>query len=194
MDAGVKAKPGTEGAGAGMGWYGVAALAALGLDLATKAWADALLGPLAGSDGSPPRWWLVPGWIRLGDYRNTGGAFSLFSGKVFVFVAAPLILVPALALFARNYRRWRTPLWTLGLASGGALGNLYDRLGYGYVRDFIDVMNPFDPEKTIWPAFNIADIAIVVGLAAFVPWSWRSSAGARNTAKPEAGPGEGGET
>ena len=98
--------------------------------------------------------------VNLVDVRNTGVAFSLFSGGgaivlVFTFVA----LAALVGYFAvRPERPW---LWLpTGLLVGGAIGNLIDRLVHGAVTDFIKL--------PLWPAFNIADMAITFGVLALL--------------------------
>jgi signal peptidase II len=102
---------------------------------------------------------VLPG-IKLVDVRNTGVAFSLFSGGGavvlgFTFLALALLL----GYFAlRPDRPW---LWLpAGLLTGGALGNLLDRVVHGAVTDFIKL--------PLWPAFNVADLAITVGVLALL--------------------------
>jgi signal peptidase II len=101
----------------------------------------------------------LPG-INLVHVRNTGVAFSLFSGGggvVLAFTLAALaVLVSFLAL-----RPERAGLWIpTGLLIGGAVGNLIDRLANGAVTDFIKL--------PLWPAFNVADIAITFGVLALL--------------------------
>jgi signal peptidase II len=88
--------------------------------------------------------------------RNDGVAFGLLSGGdalVLAFTLGTLALV--LAYFATH--RDRAGLWvSVGLLAGGALGNLADRLRIGAVIDFVD--------PPLWPAFNVADVAIVAGV------------------------------
>ena len=100
--------------------------------------------------------WLDP-IVTLTYVRNTGAAFGLFPnmGPFFVFVAMVVI-----ALIIIYYRKISSASWVLrlalGLQLGGATGNnMIDRLWYGYVTDFVDVR--------IWPVFNVADSAVVVG-------------------------------
>jgi signal peptidase II len=98
--------------------------------------------------------------IDLNYVRNSGVAFGAFSGGgalVWVLVAVALGgLVTYFALRADN--RW---LWLpVGAIAGGALGNLADRARDGSVVDFID--------PVAWPAFNVADIAVVLGILGFV--------------------------
>ncbi len=99
---------------------------------------------------------VIPGVLRLVHYRNTGVAFDVLSGAgPFVIVVEGLALVALLVYFARHPTR--RGLWVpTGLLVGGALGNLLDRLLDGSVTDFIKFPD--------WPAFNVADIAITVGV------------------------------
>lgn len=134
------------------------------LDLWTKAIALAHLElhrPIAAIDG-------MLNWMLT---FNTGAAFSFLSdagGWQRWFFSGLAIGVSTLLTvwLARTPRRdWRQAL-PFALIIGGALGNLVDRLRYGYVVDFIDVYW----HEYHWPAFNIADSAIVggaIGLAVF---------------------------
>jgi signal peptidase II len=99
---------------------------------------------------------VVPG-LHLTDVHNKGIAFGLAGGGgtgLVVLTVAALALI--LVLFARNAAR--PGLWVpIGLLTGGALGNLADRVRIDSVTDFIDL--------PAWPAFNLADISIVLGVA-----------------------------
>jgi signal peptidase II len=94
--------------------------------------------------------------VELTNVRNKGVAFGAFGGGG---LPVTLLTIGALALllgyFARNARRgW---LWLpVGVIAGGAFGNLLDRVRLGSVIDFIDPM--------LWPAFNVADTGIVLGI------------------------------
>jgi signal peptidase II len=95
--------------------------------------------------------------FHLTRVTNSGIAFGLFSGgddaPVIAFTAIALILIVGWFAFDSN----RPLLWLgVGLLAGGALGNLVDRLSDGGVTDFID--------PPLWPAFNVADIAITAGV------------------------------
>ncbi|MCC8181154.1 MAG: signal peptidase II, partial [Planctomycetes bacterium] len=111
-----------------------------------------------------------PGVFRLICHYNTGGAFGWAAGNVLLFLAAAAILIPCLVLTAYYCRDPRAPLWGLGLIVGGALGNLYDRLLHIGVRDFFEILNP-RTGRGLWPVFNVADIAIVAGVAVYLIWS-----------------------
>jgi len=118
------------------------------LDQATKQLADSNIG--RGEDVS-----VLPG-LGLTNTRNTGVAFGVFEGGgaiVAVLIGLALALLVGYFLFHRD-----TPwLWLpVGLLLGGALGNLADRARDGAVIDFID--------PVAWPAFNLADSCIVVGV------------------------------
>ena len=134
-----------------------AAGAAYAADRITKAWAERALA------GAPPIE-VIPGILRLTFTTNSGGAFGLGRSAPWLFAGAT-ILVSALILWAApRVTRGSTAL-ALGLILGGALGNLTDRLLRGpalsgRVVDFIDLR--------VWPVFNLADSAIVVGAAILV--------------------------
>lgn len=136
---------------AARGWVRALALAALVvvLDQVTKAIAADALGPGESVD-------LVLGF-ELVDVRNTGIAFGLLTdGQTLVIVVTAAALALILGYFALNPSR--PGLWiAVGILVGGAVGNLADRLRADEVIDFID--------PPLWPAFNVADIAIVAGIA-----------------------------
>lgn len=98
----------------------------------------------------------VTSFLDLVHVRNDGVAFGqLAGGGVVVAVVIALALAALVGFFAANAR---TPLiWLpIGLVLGGALGNLVDRVRLGAVTDFVEVPH--------WPAFNLADSAITVGV------------------------------
>ncbi len=102
---------------------------------------------------------VLPG-ITLVRAQNSGIAFSLFAGgDLGVIVVAAVVLAVVLTYFARM--RERPWMWLpCGLIAGGALGNLIDRLRDGVVTDFIKLPH--------WPAFNLADTAITLGVIALL--------------------------
>ena len=98
--------------------------------------------------------------IDLTNTRNTGVAFGALEGRgAIVGALIAVVLVFLIGFFALNSaRRW---LWLpVGMLLGGAIGNLVDRVREGAVIDFID--------PVAWPAFNVADMAIVGGVAALL--------------------------
>lgn len=108
---------------------------------------------------------LLGGALYLVQARNSGAAFSLGTGETIVLTVVSLLVV---AVIVRASRRLRSLGWavSLGLVLGGAVGNLTDRMfrapspGKGHVVDWISV---FADDGHVWPIFNLADSAIVVG-------------------------------
>jgi signal peptidase II len=106
---------------------------------------------------------VFPGILSLTLLHNTGIAFSLLRGAPRVLVIVLALTVLAVALYNRD--AWpRTALvrWGLGLVAGGAAANVVERLRFGYVIDYLDVH--------VWPVFNLADSAVVVG-AGLLVWA-----------------------
>ncbi len=99
---------------------------------------------------------VIPGVFHITLVHNTGAAFGLFKGGVFMCIVTSLIVIAVLAAMLVSRQR-RPALLTVAfsLILGGAVGNLIDRVLLGHVVDFIDLR--------IWPVFNIADSAITVG-------------------------------
>jgi len=134
------------------------ALAVLLLDRITK-WAIAQTIPLEDAVN------IIPGFFRLTHLENTGAAFSLFADSASPFRTALLIAFSMAALAVVSVLLWKdrrifhSGTLALSLILGGAVGNLWDRLFYGKVTDFLD----FYIGVHHWPPFNVADSAIVVG-------------------------------
>jgi len=108
---------------------------------------------------------VIPGLFRLTHVQNKGAAFGLFSESPSEFKVAMLILFSVAALAVVSALLWKNgnamnaTAVALSLVFGGALGNLWDRVAAGRVIDFLD----FYVGSHHWPAFNVADSAIVVG-------------------------------
>lgn len=104
--------------------------------------------------------------------QNPGAAFGLLAYRTAFFIFTTLAVVLVIIMFYRRLgeKRGSLPLG-MGLVVGGALGNLIDRLRYGKVVDFFDFR--------VWPVFNIADTAIVVGagLLVLAMWSYERKKG-----------------
>jgi signal peptidase II len=109
---------------------------------------------------------VIPGFFNLTHVRNTGGAFGVFGGEKggigsILFVVVSLIAVGAIVFFFIKIKEHeKTLALSFSLILGGAIGNLIDRLRYGEVVDFLD----FHLSAYHWPAFNIADSAICIGI------------------------------
>ena len=118
----------------------------------------------------------VTGFFDLVRYHNTGAAFSFLANAGgwqhgFFTAVSTLASVVMLYLILKHPQQ---SLFCLGLALvlGGALGNLYDRLTLGYVVDFLLVYY----QQWAWPAFNVADSAICVGVGLLMLDSFKQDA------------------
>jgi signal peptidase II len=150
-----------------LGAWGRVVLAAAGvvaLDQATKALVRATIEP-------GERRAVFPG-VELVHTENTGVAFGALSGGgAVVTVVIALALVALLGYFATHVRR---PLFWLptGMLLGGAIGNVIDRVRAGAVTDFVQIPLGF-------PAFNVADMSITIGVVVLLYVLERHDAGAR---------------
>src|SRR5262249_18616802 len=133
---------------------------------------------------------VIPGVFRLTHLENTGAAFSLFADSTGPWASRLLVLFSLTAVVVISILLWKNKdainlnTVSLALVLGGALGNLWDRLGRGEVTDFLDVY----AGSHHWPPFNIADSAIVVGAlflagtAVFAPRKPKPKAAAKSYA------------
>jgi len=134
------------------------------------------------------KWWVVKEFqlyesiqlipsLNFTYVHNTGAAFSFLSSaggwQRWFFVVASLIAIVFLLFWLKRLlvsERWLAI--TLSLILGGAVGNLFDRIAYGYVVDFIDVYY----QSWHWPVFNLADSAISVGVVMLLVDTFRGQA------------------
>lgn len=136
------------------------------LDQATKLW---IVRQFSLFESLP----VLPGFFNLTYLTNTGAAFGFLAGQpalwrhlFFIGIAVVALFV----LFILYWRRRRDSFFyelSLALIAGGALGNLVDRVRLGRVVDFLD----FYIGRHHWPAFNVADSAITVGVTIFLVYS-----------------------
>ena len=116
---------------------------------------------------------VIPGFFYICHIGNTGAAWGMFHGKSFLLALFSMLALVLLYIFRRSLGlRSLNVQITLGLVTGGILGNLYDRLVYGHVVDFLDVHLGFYR----WPAFNIADACILIGVLLFSWFSFQEEA------------------
>lgn len=105
---------------------------------------------------------LINGFFALTYVRNIGAAFSAFSGQVWGLAAVAAAVAVAIVVYERRLKEVTLGhVLSLGLLLGGTLGNFSDRIRLQYVVDMFDLQWH---GKNIWPIFNIADIAIDVGV------------------------------
>lgn len=113
---------------------------------------------------------IIPGFFRLTHLENRGAAFGLFADSSSRWTVGTLVLFSVVALLVVSMLLWKNShtLSTTGvglsLILGGAIGNLWDRLTAGHVTDFL----LFYVKSYQWPAFNVADSAIVIGAGLLV--------------------------
>jgi len=162
-------------------------------DLWSKGWAKGVF------EAAPPRERRIIVFEKAFDWlsmdfifaKNKGGAWGLLQNETEAlrrpfFLIVSVAAIVFIVLLYRKLQPGQTALkWGLPLVLGGALGNLVDRIRYGWVIDFIDIYitNPSGPPSH-WPTFNVADIAICVGvlLMAVDMFTSRKSAGAAHSA------------
>ena len=132
------------------------------LDLASKWAVERFIAPYT-------RVVLVDGFFHLTNVRNPGAAFGLFDkggfGRIAFFLAVGVVAMGFILWLMRRCRdEDRLEALSLGLVFGGALGNFVDRVRYGEVVDFL----LFFWRDFYYPAFNVADIAVCVGIFLFI--------------------------
>ncbi len=119
------------------------------LDQASKIMA---LKYLKNIDGIP----IVKNILHFTYVENRGAAFGILQNQKWIFIFITIAIIGFIIIYFKKDRYYpKTMMIGLSLIVGGAIGNLIDRIIYGYVVDFIDFR--------IWPVFNIADSAIVIG-------------------------------
>ena len=115
------------------------------------------------------------GVFHITRVNNTGAAFGILrgAGGPLVWIAVVSVILLSCGLFLNVLRGPGGPVWRPGLQEtawalviAGAAGNLYDRLWFGYVIDFLDFR--------VWPVFNLADSSICVGAILVLVVFWRS--------------------
>lgn len=97
-------------------------------------------------------------------YQNTGAAWSILEGNTLLLIIISIVMLVLIYNMTFSYEETKLNNLSFGLLFGGIFGNLVDRVFYGYVRDFIDI-KIFGYN---FPVFNIADMAIVVGVLLLV--------------------------
>jgi signal peptidase II len=151
-------------------WLAVSAAVAI-VDLATKAWVSSAFAPGDVRQVTP--------FFNMVLMHNTGAAFSFLAQaggwQRWFFTAVSIVVSTVIVVMLRRGPRDRTVSLGLALVLGGARGHRYDRLTLGHVVDFIQV----HAAGYYWPAFNVADSAITVGVAILIWDSLRAGSRAR---------------
>lgn len=140
-------------------WFCGVSMTIILFDLITKNWMLELIF-------SPPRQIIVTPFLNLTPVWNSGISFGLFQnnplvGKFFIPVLAALVVI---WLFLSLHELTRLQRFAAALIAGGAIGNVIDRLRFERVVDFLD----FHLGGYHWPAFNLADSAIFMGVVFWI--------------------------
>lgn len=112
---------------------------------------------------------IIPGFFDLRWAENTGGAFSLFHTQPWVILTVSSVMILAIVIWAciMKQRAFIVQL-AMGLIIGGAIGNLIDRVRFGYVIDFLHFYFVRNGKEYFWPTFNVADVGIIAGIVLFM--------------------------
>lgn len=103
---------------------------------------------------------IIDNFFYITYVKNTGAAWSIFSGVTILITIITLIIIAILIYYIINHTLNKIETVSYALILGGAIGNLLNRIMYGYVIDFLD----FKIFNYDYPIFNIADISIVIGV------------------------------
>jgi len=113
---------------------------------------------------------VIENYLNLIYAKNRGGAWGLLQNETealrrpFFLIVSVAAIVFIVSLYRKLAPQQRALMWGLPLVLGGALGNLIDRIRYGFVVDFIDVYTTMGGQVKHWPTFNVADISICIGV------------------------------
>ncbi|MFO0758266.1 MAG: signal peptidase II [Byssovorax sp.] len=148
----------------------VVTVVSLAADLASKWWAKSHLSGYDTKARTLKKFEVIKDHVDFIFAQNPGGAWSFLRGlpdtlrRPFFLVVSASAIVFIVSIYRRVHADQRAMKWGLPLALGGAMGNLVDRIRYGWVVDFVDVYLKRGGREHHWPTFNVADIAIVVGV------------------------------
>jgi lipoprotein signal peptidase len=166
----------------------------LAADIGSKTWAEHHL------DGYPGTVEIWRNHVTLLLAKNRGGAWGLLQStsenvrRPFFLLVSVAAIAFIMTLYRRLQPRQRALRWGLPLVLGGALGNVFDRIRYGHVIDFIDVHLLWKGVEHHWPTFNVADIAICVGVGLMAVDMFTSKRGPRPVLRaPRIPPSQSGE-
>lgn len=155
---------------ASMTFLVVVSVVSLVADFATKAWAKARLSGYDATTHKPKELEVWKGHMKFIFAQNPGGAWSFLRSlpddlrRPFFLCVSAAAIVFIVNVYRRVLADQRAMKWGLPLALGGAIGNLLDRIRYGWVVDFVDNFISQKGQEHHWPTYNVADIAIVVGV------------------------------
>ncbi len=117
---------------------------------------------------------IIKDFLRISYVKNTGAAFSILDGNtLLVTIIGIVIIIMIIWYLYKNKVNKMIDKIGYSLILGGSIGNLFDRVCYGYVRDFIDIQIG----EYNYPIFNLADSFIVIGVILLFISAWRDKHG-----------------
>jgi signal peptidase II len=184
-----------------MVFLAIVTVVSLALDLGTKWWALRTLTKTVPPDQTEATPIEVTSWLTFLLARNRGGAWGLLQNanetlrRPFFLIISAAAIVFVVYLYRKVHPRQHALRWGLPLVLGGAIGNLVDRVRYGWVIDFIDYraawvrllneqiarISPSHAVTDHWPTFNVADISICIGVGLMAVDIFTSRRIARNS-------------
>lgn len=127
---------------------------------------------------------VIPGFFDLRYVRNTGAAWGMLAGYGIFLILLSIVMLVLIYLYRRQFL-YDSNLHKVagGLMTAGIIGNLVDRIKWGYVIDFLD----FYAGSSHFPAFNVADSAICIGVSLYILSQVLDARRSRQAPVPEAG-------
>ncbi|MBQ2872997.1 MAG: signal peptidase II [Bacilli bacterium] len=123
---------------------------------------------------------IINDFFNITYVRNTGAAWSILSGETWLLIIVSLIIISLIVFYIyKNSPKSDLEKISYSMILGGAIGNLLDRIIYGYVVDFLD-FNVFGYD---YPIFNLADSFILIGVILLVVYTWRCKDGNQSNRK-----------
>ncbi len=157
-------------------------VAVLAADQASKAWIVRHIP--AGTYFNPPPIPVINGFFYFVNVSNSGAAWGLFASHTLLLALLGLVALSAIFIFRRQLELDKPLLqYTFGMLCGGIVGNLLDREIHGQVVDFWD-FHFFGEQGYRFPAFNVADSFITIGVAIYLFYSFRDYLPRRHSAAP----------
>jgi signal peptidase II len=158
----------------------------LGLDLWTKHYAfeHLAMSNAPATDARPQRVEFIPGWVQFEITTNHGAVFGLGQGQRWLFLGVSVVAIAFLSYLFATSKRQRFYQFILGMLLAGVLGNMYDRVIFGHVRDMIHALPGWrwpgswqiggypGGGREVFPfIFNVADILLCVGVGLMIVYS-----------------------
>jgi signal peptidase II len=154
-----------------LAWLRYAGVTAVGLGI--DLWSKSLAWDNLSDNGDLAPWKgvkFIPGWLHFEFVKNHGAVFGIGQNQVPLFIIVAVLAVGLLTwMFARSGGKWFYQI-LLGILLAGVLGNLYDRVVYGFVRDMLHALPRW---PNVWPwVFNVADVLLCSGVGLMLAHSF----------------------